>query len=361
MAVVAEAARSAWSQPVLSGITSLVVAAVIAVILGTTGQTAAAERQVLGRISDASSRTVEIADANNSGVLRSELLPVIAGLSTTQWVVGLGTPQDGRNHAFGPGADPVTSWPLYGTLPSEVWTSHSLAPGQALIGSDATAAFGGEHGLGALDLPAQVQVPTVGVFDAEGPLAFLNAGSVVRNDPSTSQPMQRILVAAEDASDVAALTENVLSIISPQDPSSVRVSPPANLEDLQKIVSGDLGNYGRGLLLVVLCSGLVLVGICVLGQVLVRRRDLGRRRALGARRSTLVAIVLLQCGYAATAGAAVGTIAGLVLTWRAAGSLPGGSFIIGTAVLTILGAVLAALPAALAAAVRDPIRVLRTP
>ena len=361
LAVAAEAARAVLSQPALSSVTGLVVAAAVTVILATTGQTAAAERQVLSRIADASSRTVEITDASNSGVLRSDLLPVIAGLSTTDWVVGLGTPQDGRNHAIGPGAEPVTSWPLFGSLPPDVHVSHALTPGQALIGRGAVSAFGSSEGLGALDLPAQRQVPAVGLYDASGPLAFLNDGSIVSSEPSEDQTVQRILIAAEQAADVTALTAAALGIIAPDDPSSVRVNAPASLEDLEKIVAGDLGTYGRGLLLVVLISGLVLVGICVLGQVLVRRRDLGRRRALGATRSTLVALVILQCTCAATLGATGGTAAGLLLTWRTAESLPGAAFVLGAATLAVLGAAVAAVPAAAAAALRDPISVLRTP
>lgn len=361
LAVASEAARAALSQPTLSSVTGLVVAATLALILATTGQTAAAERQVLSRITDASSRTVEITDASNSGVLRSELLPVIAGLSTTDWVLGLGTPQDGRNHAIGPGAEPVTSWPLYGSLPPEVHISHPLTPGQALIGREAVTAFGSSQGIGALDLPAQRQVPAVGLFDASGPLTFLNDGSIVLSEPSADQTMQRILIAADQAADVTALTGAALSIIAPQDPSHVRVNAPASLEDLENIVAGDLGTYGRGLLLVVLISGLVLVGVCVLGQVLARRRDLGRRRALGATRSCLVALVILQCTYAATLGATAGTAAGLLLTWRTAGSLPGATFVLGAATLAMLGAAVAAVPAAVAAALRDPISVLRTP
>ncbi|MGH8875343.1 MAG: FtsX-like permease family protein, partial [Acidimicrobiia bacterium] len=78
-------------------------------------------------------------------------------------------------------------------------------------------------------------------------------------------------------------------------------------------------------------------------------------------RLTVVALVVLQTLRAAVPGAAAGTSLGVGLVWRWAGSPPGWEFISAVGVLAILAASAAALPPALVAAYRDPIRVLRVP
>lgn len=61
-------------------------------------------------------------------------------------------------------------------------------------------------------------------------------------------------------------------------------------------------------------------------------------------------------------GAALGVALGLWVTSRlGAGAIPPWSFTAGTATLALLAAAAAAVPPALYAATRDPVRVLRTP
>ncbi|UER55064.1 ABC transporter permease [Kineosporiaceae bacterium SCSIO 59966] len=360
-ALLSEAARATRSQPAVSAVTAIIVASVTAVILATTGQTAAAERQVLDRIDSAGSRTIEISAAAGAAAIPSRVLPVIAQMSSTDWVIGLGVPQDGRNHALGGGAEPLAFWPVVGDLPDSVSLPRRPAVGQAAVGIGALEKWGGVGGLGAVDLPGQRQVPAVGTLSATDSLSFLNDGGIVIADSAADTEVQRIVVAADSAAEVTALTAAVVETIAPTDAAGLRVSSPHALTDLRAAVEGDLGSYGRGLLVAVLAAGLVLVGITALGHVLIRRRDLGRRRALGATRSTIVALVVVQSGYAAASGAVVGAVAGLIFTWRVTGHAPAWSFVAGTAVLAVLGAVGAAVPAAVAAALRDPISVLRTP
>ncbi|MDQ3276010.1 MAG: hypothetical protein M3Q39_13540, partial [Actinomycetota bacterium] len=115
------------------------------------------------------------------------------------------------------------------------------------------------------------------------------------------------------------------------------------------------------LMLGVLAAGLLLVALTLIGAVSQRRRDFGRRRALGASRSTVVTLVLLQTSAAALVGVAAGALAGLLLVNRLAGSLPSPGFTFGVVVLTMLTALLAAVPPAVLAAYRDPVRILRVP
>lgn len=107
-------------------------------------------------------------------------------------------------------------------------------------------------------------------------------------------------------------------------------------------------------------SGALLVSIVAFADVLIRRSDLGRRRALGATRSTITALVMGRNTAPALLGAALGTVAGLIFTYRA-GRVPPLEFTIGTAALSILAAILGSAIPAVFAATRDPVRILRTP
>lgn len=123
---------------------------------------------------------------------------------------------------------------------------------------------------------------------------------------------------------------------------------------------GDLAGYNRSLLLRVLGAGGLLTAIVVLADVLVRRTDLGRRRALGASRGVIVALVTTRTVVAAFLGAALGAIAGIVLA-SGYDAIPPRSFVAAVVVLALLTATLSAIPPSIYAAVRDPVRVLRTP
>ncbi|MGH8774318.1 MAG: FtsX-like permease family protein [Jiangellaceae bacterium] len=361
-ALLAEAARAAASQRAWSVVTALIVAAVTGVILATTGQTAAAERQVLARIDEAGSRTIEVSDANNTGVIGTDIVPVIERMSGTDWVVGLGQASDGRNSAVGDGGEPVPFWPVYGELPTIVeLPDRPVAVGEGVAGPVGASSLGALEGYGAVDLATGEQVPLVGLLEASDPLAFLEDGGLIIADVAEGTSIQRLVVVARTAGEASALSAAVVAAIGPSDPTDLRVTSPEALAELQAVVAGDLGQYGRELLLAVLGVGLLLVAGAVLGQVLLRRRDLGRRRALGATRSTIVGLIVAQTGLVATVGAVLGGAAGLGLAWRATGTLPGWAFVAGTAVLAVLCAILAAVPPAVVAAIRDPIRVLRTP
>ena len=121
-----------------------------------------------------------------------------------------------------------------------------------------------------------------------------------------------------------------------------------------------MATFGRTLLLGVLGGGALLVAIVTLADVLVRRKDLGRRRALGATRGAILFLVVLRTLAPALLGAALGVAAGLYATSRL-GAMPPWPFTLGTATLALLAASVAAIPPALYAATRDPVRVLRTP
>ncbi len=202
------------------------------------------------------------------------------------------------------------------------------------------------------------ELPVVGTFTARDPLTELDTGVVLAPaEPAAATTLYVVATSAASVRDAQAL---VLGVIAPAQADDLAVRSPTTLADLQGQIGADIGTFGRQLMLLVLGGGALLTAVVVLADVLVRRTDLGRRRALGATRGTVVALVVLRTAIAAVAGAIAGTTVGWLIAarWDTA---PPGDFAAGTMILTVLTAVLAAVPPAVLAATRDPVQVLRTP
>ena len=109
-----------------------------------------------------------------------------------------------------------------------------------------------------------------------------------------------------------------------------------------------------------MASGSALIAVIALADTLGRRREIGRRRALGITRSGLLLLTAARALIPAGAGVTLGGATGWLLAARL-GTAPPPDFVIGVAVLAIVGtALFTAVPAAIAAG-QDPVRILRTP
>jgi putative ABC transport system permease protein len=202
----------------------------------------------------------------------------------------------------------------------------------------------------------------VGWFDASDPLSFLDRSLLEAADPADPDPVLRsIHVLADRPEQVAAVAEAVMAVLDPLDPASVGVETSEALAQIRAAVQGELGTFGRRLVLMVLGAGLVLVGLNMYGTVTTRRRDFGRRRALGASRGAIVALVTFQTAITGIVGAAAGTLIGGGVVWRLTGDPPDLQFAFAVATLAVLATIAAALPPAAVAANRDPVKILRVP
>lgn len=277
------------------------------------------------------------------------------------WALGLGAAVDATNPDLPVGR--AASRAMVGELPSDIPLLHGRRPylGEAIAGSRAGAALNLGRGLGcvrAIDQPDADPVGVVGVFEATGPLAFLNDTVLVATAPDDVETLRYVCVMAADVTLVDRL-ESVLTTSTPAlDPRVVAVETPQGAIALSDVIAGRLGAASRQLMAVVMGIGAVIVGVTVLSAVIARRRDFGRRRALGATRSALVATLLVQC---AVVGIAVGTGAGLATLAASTGSLPSWRFVVGVAGLALLLTLATATPIAAYAAHRDPLRILRVP
>lgn len=361
-----EGVAVARSQPVASTVAALVVGAVCAVILATTGQAAATEARVLRSIDDVGIRTVVVRDPTGQAGIDPLSVEAVERLPGVDWAIGFGPVDDVRNAALDQAGNPVPSRLFFGSLPPPVELGERTpVPGQAVAGSDALASLGAaQPALGVTGSAGGAAV--VGGFRAEAPLEFLDDNVLVApergrpNETALSVTLDELYVQAEAVEDVEVLARAIPAVLRSRS-TQYLVESPAELVQLRNVVRSDLGASARQLMLGVLAAGLLLVALTLVGAVSQRRRDFGRRRALGASRSTVVALVLVQTVVAAVVGVAAGVVAGLVLVNRLAGSLPSPAFTAGVVVLAVLAALLAAVPPAVLAAYRDPVRILRVP
>ncbi len=355
-----EAARTAAAQPVASVVTALIVAAVCGVILSTTGQTVQAERQVLAQIDAAGTRSIVISDTQGSAGLTVDAVDRISRLSGVEWVIGLGPATDVRA-AGNPGGAPAAVRTLHGEPPPQLRMDRTdLRPGMALVGPEAQTTLGLIHPFGGVVGDDVGDLAVVGAFDAADPLAFLDR-SLLTAPRDDERLLRSIHILTVDPSDVAPVTDAALAVLGPDDPTSVGVQTSEALAAIRAAVQGQLGRFGRRLITIVLAIGLVLAGLNVYGAVTTRRRDFGRRRALGASRPLIVGLVAAQTMVVAVVGAVVGTVGTGLVVARVTGVPPDPSFAVAIATLAVLATTLAALPPALVAAFRDPVRVLRIP
>lgn len=359
MRLLAEALRIAVSQPVSSVVTGLIVAGVCAAILSTTGQTVQAETEVLAQIDAAGTRSVVITDAQGNAGIRSDAVDRISRISGVEWVIGLGPATDVRAAGV-PGGNPAAIRTIHGTLPVQIQVNGlELTKGTVLTGVEAQRILGLGIPIGGVTTN-EGGYAVVGSFQATDPLSFLNS-SLITNPVPADTTLRSVHILADTPQQVAFVADAALDLLAPDDRTSLAVQTSETLANIRAAVQGQLGQYGRQLITLVLAAGLVLTGLNVYGTINNRRRDLGRRRALGASRPTLIALITTQTLLTALLGATLGsTTTNLVLTQTTNKPAPP-TFTLAIIILATLTATIAALPPATIAALRDPVHVLRVP
>lgn len=351
----------ARAQSVATAVTAVIVAAACGVIVSTTGQTVAIERDVLGRIDDAGTRTIVIEDTEGRADLEQGVVDRIEALAGVEWVVGFGVTGDVRPAGLDGGAAvPIRG--LVGELPPIVsMTSWDRRPRTALAGREALAALGFATAAGPVQPVAddEAQLAVVGWLSADAPLELLNRALLTVAD--ADEPVMRIIVLAESTDDVPELADGIRTVLDPADPTSVAVQTSDALLAVRAAVRGQLGVWGRNVVTLVLGAGLVLTALNVFGAVTARRRDFGRRRALGASRVDILVLVTAQTFATAVVGGTVGVVIGMAVVQHLIGTAPPFEFTVAVGVLAVIATTIAALPPAIVAAFRDPVRILRVP
>ncbi|UER54408.1 hypothetical protein HJG43_07510 [Kineosporiaceae bacterium SCSIO 59966] len=357
-AVLIEGVRVARSQPGLSVLLAVISLAVCLLTLGTTGQSISAERAVLARIDEGGTRTITVVDRTGSANISTAAVDRIAALSGVRWALGIGRTIDAHTVTV-PNGPPVPARPVYGSSPA-LRSPQDAQPRGALVSPVSQQSLGLDAATGALRTSDGQTYPVVGIFEASGVVGDLGDG-VVLVDPDYVGPLSSIVIEAGDPADVSNVADAARSLTAPDDASAIAVEVSEHLARARAAVQGEVGSFGRVVVVQALAVGLLLSSATVYAGVTARRRDFGRRRALGATRPQLVALVLVQITIPAAIGASLGSLAGAAVVRWQTGGWPGWQFPLAIAVLTVGAAVLAAIVPACVAAFRDPVAVLRVP
>ncbi len=363
LAVLRESIASAVTQPVASLVTIAMVAGMCTIVLLTTGRTVGAEQAVIGSIDSAGTRSIIVRAESDSG-LDTSVLDRLKDVEGIEWIGAFGIAMDTTN-AEVPGGTKVparTAW-LSDSAVLGI-PAMSALPEQSAWGSEeAMTQLGIADSAGSVEAADGTSYSMVGVATVPHYLQFLEPLIVApqtfdRGHPGT---VSVLVVVAQRPDLVSPLSTTIQGVLDVADPTKVKVATSESLATLRALIQGQLGTFGRSLVIVVFGLTAVLVAAILYGLVLLRRKDFGRRRALGASRSLIVGLLLAQVAILSAVGATLGILAGSIALLVTNDPLPDWQFTVAISYLAVLVGTTAALVPALAASRREPIKELRVP
>lgn len=360
--LIREAVATSRSQPVASALTVLMVAGMILTVMLTTGRTVGAEQEVLGSIDSAGTRSITIRAEEDAGVT-SDVLERVAHIDGIEWAGAFSTAVDATNTLVPDGTRVPVRF-AYGTDFARLGVpADSPLPGQLAYAAPAALdQLGLVDDTGALTLTTGADFAVAGALSSPDFLAALQPLTIVpRPEALGDEPVGVLVVIAERPDLVAPVSDALLSVLAPADPSKITVETSEALAQLRALIQGQLGSFSRGLVLGLLALTGALVAVLLYGLVMMRRKDYGRRRALGATRGLIVILLVTQTAILALAGVAAGMAAAALILVSSGDPLPGLAFTAALGVLALCTALIAALLPAIVASRREPIRELRVP
>lgn len=361
-AVIAESIRTIRSQPVMSFLTIIMIAGMCVAVILTTGRTVGAEQSVLSTLDSAGTKSIVVKATPESG-LDSTVISRIKVLEGVGWVAGFGPVKDVRNSLLpegallplrvGYGSDLAT----LGSVPSEV-----VGP-VAYASKDALGQLGVIGNSGGLVDPVTGETKSLmGEMEIPTYLSFLEPVLVSPEDhDGPVGPVDTLVVIAATPDLVDPLLASMRPLLAVDDPSQIRVSTSSELAAIRSVIDGQLGEFGRNLVLGVFSITTLLVASTLYTLVMLRRRDFGRRRALGATQSLIVSLLLCQTALLSAVGAGLGCLVSGIALSLAGDPWPPGTYFVAVSVLAVVAGTLAGIVPAISAARRDPLRELRVP
>lgn len=360
LAILREAVATGWAQPVASIVTIVMIAGMCTAVLLTSGRTVGAEQAVLGSIDAEGTRSIVIRADPTAG-LDPTVLDRIEQIQGIQWAGAFGPAVDIANTAF-PDATRVPvrlAW-------SDDFQRLGLPATSPIPGSSVWAST---TALGSLGMPDRIGGATtedgrdfaiLGSLTTPDYLAFLEPLAIAPQTEMIGEVSVLVVVATRPDL-VTSVSDAVLSVIAVDDPTLITLSTSENFAELRALVQGQLGSFGRNLVILIFGLTAALVAAILYGLVMLRRKDFGRRRALGASRSLIIGLLLTQTGILALIGATIGSTAAAITLSTTGDPLPGLYYFAAVSIFAAAIGVAAAVVPAIAAARRDPLRELRVP
>ena len=358
-AVLREALATARSQPIASSVAVLLVAGMCATILLTTGRTVGAEQSVLGSIDAAGTRSIVVRAEPDAG-LTSDVLQRLAMIDGIEWAGAFSIASDASNVSI-PGGAPVPLRLAWGSSFEEIGIGPGRSDDSAWAAPETLEILGVRENVGGVVTPEGASYSVGNASPSPAFIDFLEPLIIVPQEASAVGQVSVLIVIAERPDLVEPVADAVVSVLSVGDPAKVKLTTSEGLADLRALVAGTLGDFSRDLVLVVFAVTAVLVAGIFYALVMMRRKDFGRRRALGASRGLIVAMLLVQVVASSIAGSVIGSSVAAAALVYSDDPLPGPDFFVAVAALAVLVTIVAALPPAILAANRDPLKELRVP
>jgi putative ABC transport system permease protein len=362
LAVLREALATAKAQPVASVVSIVMVAGMCATVLLTTGRTVGAEQAVLGSIDSAGTRSIVIRADADAG-LDTDVLDRLAHIEGIEWAGAFGAAQDVTNAAV-PGGTKVPVRLAWGDhlgllgIPD----SQPIENRTAWASAAALEQLGMPDRVGGVTSDSGADYAIAGEIPVPDYLGFLEPLVIVPQTRDAAAPAVSVLVVIAARPDlVTPVSQAVQSVLAVDDPTKVKLSTSESLASLRALVEGQLGSFGRNLVIVIFALTAILVAAILYGLVMLRRKDFGRRRALGASQGLIIGLLLTQMAALSLVGAVIGSAAAAIGLAATGDPLPGLDFFVAVAVLAIAVGLVAAVVPAVAAARRDPLKELRVP
>jgi putative ABC transport system permease protein len=335
-----------------------------AAVLLTTGRTVGAEQDVLSSIDSAGTRSIVVRAEPGAG-LDTTVLDRLANIDGIEWAGAFGSALDVQNLAF-PGGNRVPVREAYSSSINVFGSALSThtTEARAFASARALEELGMVGAAGAVStVTDQIEYPITGKLVVPSFLEFLEPVVIVprsvEENPASSVSV--LVVIAEKPDLVGSLSVTVQSLLAVEDVSKVKLQTSQNLATLRALIEGQLGTFGRDLIVVIFGITAVLVAAILYGLVMLRRKDFGRRRALGATRGLIIGLLLTQMLLLSVIGAVIGCVISALVLLTSGDPQPPFLFYLAVAILaTATGLVSASVPA-VAASRRDPLRELRVP
>lgn len=357
--MVPEATRNAVAHRGTTIVLMLVTLAMVATTMLTAGRAAAAEQGVLDAVDGAGPRLITVSVSEPSPGVDAAGLQRLSSVDGVEWLLGLGAARDVRS--IGSSRVNVAARNILTPLPPEVVVEPGRLPraGETIVGTRPQRMLQLLEPAGALLDDGSARA-VVGGFTSYGVIADLDRLALVQPVDQGTEHATLVYLLAREATDVERIVAAV-RVLAGVSPDNLAVQTAPELVELGQVLSGQLGNLSRQLALGAIAIGLVLVALTMTLALGARRRDYGRRRALGASRSALVVLTLAEAAIPVLLGVLFGVPLGLLAIRLWVGTLPPAGFVAAAAVLVAITGVVAPLPPAVAAALADPMRILRVP
>ncbi len=361
LAILREALATAKAQPVASVVSIVMVAGMCATVLLTTGRTVGAEQAVLGSIDSAGTRSI-VTRADADAGLDTSVLDRLANIEGIEWAGAFGAAQDVTNAAV-PGGTKVPVRLAWGDHLNLLGIPESQPVENRTAWASATALeqLGMPDRVGGVSSDSGADYAIAGEIPVPDYLRFLEPLVVVPQTRDAAAPVSVLVVIAARPDLVTPVSQAVQSVLAVDDPTKVKLSTSESLASLRALVEGQLGSFGRNLVIVIFALTAILVAAILYGLVMLRRKDFGRRRALGASQGLIIGFLLTQMAALSLVGAVLGSATAAIGLAATGDPLPGLDFFFAVAVLAIAVGLIAAVVPAVAAARRDPLKELRVP